>query len=51
MAASSDVDHALLETKAGRHVSVTLDISVTSAEQVRAIYAELGEVEGLMLLL
>ncbi len=51
VAASSDVDHALLETKAGRHVSVTLDISVTSAEQVRAIYAELGEVEGLMLLL
>lgn len=51
VAAASDVDHALRETQGGRHVSVTLDVSVTSAEQVLAIYAEIGEVEGLMLLL
>ncbi len=51
VAASSDVDHTLRETKGGRHIAVTLDVSVTSADQVLAIYAEIGEVEGLMLLL
>lgn len=51
VAATSDVDHAVRETRGGRHVAVTLDVSVTTAEQVRAIYAEIGEVEGLTLLL
>ncbi len=37
-------------TPAGRHLALTLDISVQSAEQVRAIYAEIREVEGLTLL-
>jgi putative lipoic acid-binding regulatory protein len=49
--ARSDLDYSVRTTPGGRHVAVTLDISVQSAEQVRAIYAEIRELDGLTLLL
>jgi putative lipoic acid-binding regulatory protein len=50
LAAASDLDYTVRATKGGRHVAVTLDITVQNAEQVRAIYAGLHEVRGLTLL-
>jgi len=50
LAARSDLDYSIRSTPGGRHVAVTLDISVQTAEQVRAIYAEIHDVEGLTLL-
>jgi putative lipoic acid-binding regulatory protein len=46
-----DLESSVRETKGGRHVAVTLHLTVQSAEQVRAIYAAIREVEGLTLLL
>ena len=37
---ASDVEYSIRSTKGGRHDSVTLDIAVQTAEQVRAIYAK-----------
>jgi putative lipoic acid-binding regulatory protein len=51
LAAASDLDHELRTTPNGLHVSLTLEITVQSAEQVRAIYARIQQVEGLKLLL
>ena len=48
--ARSDLDYSVRTTPGGRHVAITLDISVQTAEQVRAIYAEIRDVEGLTLL-
>jgi putative lipoic acid-binding regulatory protein len=48
--ARSDLDYSVRTTPGGRHVALTLDISVQTAEQVRAIYAEVREIEGLTLL-
>ncbi len=50
LAGPSEIDFAVRSTPGGRHVSVTLDISVQTAEQVRAIYARLKEIEGLTFL-
>jgi putative lipoic acid-binding regulatory protein len=50
IAARSDLDYSVRSTPGGRHLAVTLDISVQTAEQVRAIYAEIREVKGLTLL-
>jgi putative lipoic acid-binding regulatory protein len=50
LAARSDLDYSVRSTPGGRHVAVTLDITVQSAEQVRAIYADLREIDGLTLL-
>ena len=47
LAGPGELDHSVRFTKAGRHVSVTLDITVQSADQVRTIYARLHEVSGL----
>jgi uncharacterized protein len=47
LAARSDLDYSTRSTPGGRHIAVTLDMNVQSAEQVRAIYAELQEVKGL----
>jgi putative lipoic acid-binding regulatory protein len=49
--ARSDLDYSVRTTPGGRHIAVTLDISVQTAEQVRAIYAEIRELDGLTLLL
>lgn len=51
VAGPGEVDHSSRYTRGGRHVSVTLDITVQTAEQVRSIYARIHEVEGLRLLL
>lgn len=48
--APSDLDYSVRSTPGGRHVALTLDISVQTAEQVRAVYAEIREVQGLTLL-
>jgi putative lipoic acid-binding regulatory protein len=50
VATPGEIDYSVKETPGGRHVSVTLDITVQSAEQVRQIYARIREVEGLTLL-
>jgi uncharacterized protein len=47
LAARSDLDYSVRSTPGGRHIAVTLDMTVQTAEQVRAIYAELQEVKGL----
>ncbi len=49
--AEGAVVHSLRPTPAGRHVSVSLDLGVDSAEQVRAVYTRLHKVEGLVMLL
>jgi putative lipoic acid-binding regulatory protein len=50
LATPGEVDHSVRTTPDGRHVSVTMEVTVQSAEQVRAIYARIREVEGLSLL-
>jgi putative lipoic acid-binding regulatory protein len=44
---ASDVDHTIRQTPHRRHVAVTLDVTVQTAEQVLAIYARLRDVPGL----
>ena len=46
-----EVDLSLRETKGGRHVAVTMAVTVQSSRQVLAIYARIREVRGLTLLL
>ncbi|MDR3632465.1 MAG: DUF493 domain-containing protein [Isosphaeraceae bacterium] len=50
LADSSELDYSVRSTPGGRHVAVTMDITVQSAEQVRAIYARVHQVPGLTLL-
>ena len=50
LAGPSEVDYSVRSTPGGRHVAVTLEITVQSAEQVRGIYARLNELKGLTLL-
>jgi len=50
LAGPSDLDYSVRATPGGRHVALTLDLSVQTAAQVRAIYARLRELEGLTLL-
>ncbi len=47
----SEVEHSIRETPNGRHAAVTLDLTVQSAEQVRAIYERLRMLDGLAMLL
>lgn len=51
LAAPSDLEYTVRATRGGRHVAMTLDITVQSAEQVRSIYAQIQDVSGLTLLL
>jgi len=51
LAGYGELDSSVRETKGGRHVAVTLRFTARSAEQVRAVYARIREVEGLSLLL
>jgi hypothetical protein len=51
LATPGEIDYSVRETRGGRHVAVTLDLTVQTAEQVRAIYARIREVEGLTLIL
>ncbi len=50
LATPSELDYSLRTTSGGRHVALTLDVTVQNAAQVRTIYARIREVEGLMLL-
>jgi putative lipoic acid-binding regulatory protein len=50
LATASDLDYTVRATPGGRHVALTLDISVQNAEQVRSVYAEIREIDGLTLL-
>jgi putative lipoic acid-binding regulatory protein len=50
LAAASDLDYSVRTTPGGRHVSLTLEISVQTAEQVRTIYDRLRELDGITLL-
>jgi len=49
--AHSDLDYNVRESSGGRHVALTLMIAVQTAEQVREIYARLGEVAGVTMIL
>jgi putative lipoic acid-binding regulatory protein len=46
-----ELDHEVRETPGGRHVSVTMHLTVDSAEQVLAIHHRLRKVDGLVMLL
>jgi len=48
---ASDLHYSVRTTPGGRHVSLTLEVRVQSAEQVRTIYARLHAVEGMTMLL
>jgi uncharacterized protein len=50
LATPSELDHSLRVTPGGRHVALTIEITVQTAEQVRAVYARIQEVEGLTIL-
>ncbi len=50
LATPSEVDYSVRTTPGGRHVAVTLDITVQTAKQVRGIYARIREIGGLTLL-
>jgi putative lipoic acid-binding regulatory protein len=50
LAVPGDVDHSVRTTRGGRHIALTLDVNVQSAQQVLAIYARIREVRGLMVL-
>jgi putative lipoic acid-binding regulatory protein len=49
LAAASDIDHSVRRSPNGRHVALTLDLSVQTPDQVRAIYARIREVPGVTL--
>jgi putative lipoic acid-binding regulatory protein len=46
----SELDYSVRSTPGGRHVAITMDITVQNAQQVRDIYENLGEVKGLTFL-
>lgn len=48
--APSDLEHSIRFTRGGRHVAITLDVTVQTPEQVRAIYERLQQIAGLTLL-
>jgi len=47
---ASDLDYSVRSTPGGRHVSLTLDVNVQTAEQVRTLYDLLRALEGVTLL-
>jgi uncharacterized protein len=51
LATPGEIDHTVRTTPNGRHTSLTLDVTVQSADQVRAIYDRIRQIEGLTLLL
>jgi uncharacterized protein len=51
LASPSEFDYSARTTPGGRHVALTLDITVRTADQVRQIYARIRELQGLHLLL
>lgn len=49
--AEADPPHSLRESRGGRHVAVTLEPHVQSAEEVLAVYERLRAVRGLIVLM
>ncbi len=50
LATPGELETSVRVTPGGRHVSLTMEMTVQSADQVRAIYAKIREVKGLTLL-
>ena len=50
LTSEADPPHRVREAVGGRHVSVTLEPIVHSAQQVLAIYRRLGALDGLVML-
>ena len=50
LAEPSDLTHVVKSTPGGRHISLTMDVLVQNADQVRAIYAKLKDLQGVTLL-
>jgi len=50
LAAPVDPPYKVRETPGGRHVSVTLEVSVASAQQVLAVYRRIIRLTGLVIL-
>lgn len=50
LAVAADLSHTVRTTAGGRHVAVTMELSVQTAEQVRAIYERVRQVRGLVFL-
>lgn len=50
LAASVDPPYSVRKTPAGRHVSVTLEVRVSSAQQVLALYRRIMQLTGLVIL-
>ena len=50
LATPGEIDQSIRTTPNGRHVSLTLEMTVQTADQVRAIYSRIQEVKGLTLL-
>jgi putative lipoic acid-binding regulatory protein len=50
LAAPIDPPYSVRETPGGRHVSVTLEVSVASAQQVLAVYRRIIRLTGLVIL-
>jgi putative lipoic acid-binding regulatory protein len=46
----SELDYSVRSTPGGRHVALTMDVTVQNAQQVRDIYETLGDVKGLTFL-
>jgi len=49
--AEADPKFELRQTPSGRHVSITLEPNVESAEQVLAVYESLSKIEGVVLVM
>lgn len=51
LTSTAELDYSVRGTPGGRHIAVTLDIKVQTAEQVRLIYTRIQAIDGLLLLL
>lgn len=51
LTAECELDHSVRSSSGGRRVAITLDLTIQTADQVLRIYAEIGQVEGLTLLI
>lgn len=49
--ATADPPFRVRESVGGRHVAVTLEPTVNSAQQVLAIYSRIGQLDGLVMLI
>jgi putative lipoic acid-binding regulatory protein len=51
LASPDAVEFTVRQTAGGRHVALTLDVTVRDAEHVRSVYARIREQKGLLFLL